>query len=340
MRVLIFEHLCGGGARGESLAGDTPSSGLAMWRALVDDFQAAGHEVVTTLDERLTDRAGDAETIIVHRREGLEDRLRQLADRVDAVVVIAPENRGILLSWYEALSQAPCRWLGCGRQAIELCADKYALARHWREHHVPTPPTFLVSACSSMKYMDEDASSRWVIKPRFGMGCEATRIQNSPLLSERSEDHEPMIAQPYMEGLAASVALIVHDEQARTLLPGRQLIERAERLVYTGGQVPLRDDWSHRAKTIARRATEGIPGLHGYIGVDLVLGKDASQDRAIEINPRLTMSYIALRRLCKTNLATAMLDSCAPLTWREQRLRFDAAGRVEGIAPEAVSAQP
>jgi predicted ATP-grasp superfamily ATP-dependent carboligase len=52
-----------------------------------------------------------------------------------------------------------------------------------------------------------------------------------------------------------------------------------------------------------------VPGLSGYFGVDLVLGEsaDGSQDRVIEINPRLTTSYLGLRRLARFNLAQALL---------------------------------
>ena len=52
-----------------------------------------------------------------------------------------------------------------------------------------------------------------------------------------------------------------------------------------------------------------MPGLLGYVGVDLVLGDaaDGSRDYAIEINPRLTTSYVGLRALADFNIAEAML---------------------------------
>ena len=52
-----------------------------------------------------------------------------------------------------------------------------------------------------------------------------------------------------------------------------------------------------------------LTGAVGYLGVDLVLGADAagSGDRVIEINPRLTTSYVGLRESLDGNLAAAML---------------------------------
>jgi len=80
---------------------------------------------------------------------------------------------------------------------------------------------------------------------------------------------------------------------------------------------------------LARRAVECVPGLLGYVGVDLVLGaaEDGSRDFAIEINPRLTTSYLGLRQLAKSNLAEAMLSVAAGTTpdlkWRQEPVEFD-----------------
>jgi predicted ATP-grasp superfamily ATP-dependent carboligase len=73
---------------------------------------------------------------------------------------------------------------------------------------------------------------------------------------------------------------------------------------YHGGSVPIPPELSIRARSVASAAIASIPGLFGYVGVDVLLGE---QDMAIEINPRLTTSYIGLRQLSKTNLAEAML---------------------------------
>ena len=51
-----------------------------------------------------------------------------------------------------------------------------------------------------------------------------------------------------------------------------------------------------------------IPGLTGYVGVDLVLTEDSAL--LIEINPRLTTSYIALRQVTPVNLAKAISEAC------------------------------
>ena len=89
-----------------------------------------------------------------------------------------------------------------------------------------------------------------------------------------------------------------------------------------------------RAVRLAHAAIAGIEGLQGYVGVDLVLGAapDGTRDYAIEINPRLTTSYIGLRQLCRSNLAQAWLDVLdgrdVVLDWEEGPVEFRADGTV------------
>ena len=51
-----------------------------------------------------------------------------------------------------------------------------------------------------------------------------------------------------------------------------------------------------------------MPGLQGYVGVDLVLGEETCW--LIEINPRPTTSYVGLRRVIDLNMAAAIWHAC------------------------------
>jgi hypothetical protein len=92
------------------------------------------------------------------------------------------------------------------------------------------------------------------------------------------------------------------------LEPCKQRISEDGRLRYLGGQLPLREGLAERARTLGERALAAMPAATGYVGVDLVLGRapDGSEDAVIEINPRLTTSYIGLRSAVVGNLAQAM----------------------------------
>ena len=62
-------------------------------------------------------------------------------------------------------------------------------------------------------------------------------------------------------------------------------------------------------------------------------------DLAIEINPRLTTSYVGLRTLSQQNLMALLIDviegrPTQPPTYRSNSIRFDCEGRVRS-EPEA-----
>ena len=64
----------------------------------------------------------------------------------------------------------------------------------------------------------------------------------------------------------------------------------------------------------AQRIAEALPGLWGYVGVDLVLS--AAGPMVLEVNPRLTTSYAGLREAIGANPAAFVLqlrDSGAPM---------------------------
>jgi predicted ATP-grasp superfamily ATP-dependent carboligase len=73
-----------------------------------------------------------------------------------------------------------------------------------------------------------------------------------------------------------------------------------------------------------------LPGLRGYVGVDVVLTR--SEAVVIEVNPRLTTSYLGVRSAIEENVAALALAACAgklPAQPTARRLiRFSATGRI------------
>ena len=87
----------------------------------------------------------------------------------------------------------------------------------------------------------------------------------------------------------------------------RQFIEIGRPFSYQGSEVPLAGDKHQAAEKLAQRAATLVPGLKGYIGVDLLVANEGCY--VIEINPRLTTSYIGLRSVVNVNLAQAIWEA-------------------------------
>ena len=78
----------------------------------------------------------------------------------------------------------------------------------------------------------------------------------------------------YVPGLAASVAVLCGPAGDVPLAPCKQRISDDGRLRYLGGELPLAAGLAERATALAERAVAALPATVGYVGVDLVLGRD------------------------------------------------------------------
>lgn len=316
MRLFICEHTCYLEELDQQTSISLADEGWAMLAAVLADFAKLSEVEVTTLLSMPTSAwAGrfhahsepELARVQMHYCSAV-DRLEcfdALSQAADAVLMIAPEFDGILLSGCHRVKGLGVGWVGCEPTTIELVSDKARLNMHWLAHGVPTP-----------RLMSADCKGPCVAKPRTGAGSQATFF-----LPRAPTSHElyalaasvgwrgELIVQEYVSGTPASVSLLISPKQTIALMPSAQHIAKDGRFTYTGGTVPLVAHLRERASRLAHAAVGCIPGLRGYVGVDMVLGvaADGSQDYAIEINPRLTTSYVGLRRLCRTNLAECWL---------------------------------
>jgi tyramine---L-glutamate ligase len=282
-----------------------------MLAAITADFaRISDVQVTTILDQRLADRSLDPRIHVTHVAVDDESAVfRQLAAESDYALIIAPEFDGILHRRCEQALVAGARLLGPTPEAVALCSDKLALARHWHATGVPTPPTL------SRTTHTPPFSPPFITKPRFGAGSQGIDIIQAPHDRPGIDDDE--IIQPLIPGFAASVAFLIGPNQSVALPPCAQHLD--DGFQYLGGSTPIPADLASRATSIARSAIARVPGLYGYVGVDVLLGE---RDWAIEINPRLTTSYLGLHRLCEGNLADALLRVVrgdeVELSWREK----------------------
>ncbi len=317
MQVFVYEFASAAEGRGEPLPASIRAEGRAMFTAVRDDLGRVPGVWVVTLPVGAADE---------------EAAFRALARGADATLVVAPESDGILLRRCRWVEEAGGRLLGPSSAAVRLAGDKRALGQHWAARGVPSPPCEPVERAGRVTFPA-------VLKPRDGAGSQATFLVGRPedlegrLAAARAEGFDGRaVLQPFVPGTAASVAFLVGPRQTLALPPADQFLSSDGRFRYRGGRVPLPADLAGRATEVAWRAAAAVEGLRGYVGVDVVLGDaaDGSGDAVIELNPRLTTSYLGLRALASDNLAGVWLrvasgDDVTPPAWRPGEVAFRAA---------------
>ena len=327
VRVFVYEYLT---ARGTGRDPGSPEhslyrEGRAMRDAVVEDFRripgCEARIVGTDAGDTDHDRAFDA-----------------ALDWCEFCLAIAPETGMVLRDVCREVERRDRRLLGPSSSAVELTTRKDRLGECWERAGVPTPKSY-----GWNEWFAGRDTYPAVCKPRDGAGSAATFYLGSPnaakdlpgRLTSEGFSEQNTLFQPYIAGLPASVSFLVAGDTAVALPPTFQTLSTDGRFRYLGGTLPIPSGLADRATRLARRAIECVPGLFGYVGVDLVLGDagDGSSDYAIEINPRLTTSYIGLRRLAGFNIAGAMVSlaggaTLPEMSWKPGRVEFDAGDRV------------
>ncbi len=112
----------------------------------------------------------------------------------------------------------------------------------------------------------------------------------------------------YVPGTSVSVSALCGPRETKLLHPTGQVFDRSPFGNYIGGIFPLDPNIAGRASELAERTIEALPSTRGYIGIDMLISFDSrSQDCVVDINPRLTTSYLKLREIHPENLAIETL---------------------------------
>lgn len=320
-----------------------------MCESVSADFAAVETVQVTCLrDARFGDWAPNGyRSMDVGSREDRDAAFDRCAAEADWTLVIAPELGGALAERCRRVIERGGRLLGGSLACIDLASDKQATAEHLARSGVPVPHGVRFSLGQpwplSLRY-----PAVW--KPLDGAGSQGLWIVEHrdvplPAPEPRPGRLEELHLRPYSsphapreesrhaqrdEAIPASVSFLCGPGRHTPLPACRQHLTNDLR--YLGGSLPLTPALAERATMLATRAVATLPESLGFFGVDLILGAaaDGQDDLIIEINPRLTTSYVGLRAACRQNLAAAMLATVAgqvcEVSFRDQAIEFLADG--------------
>jgi predicted ATP-grasp superfamily ATP-dependent carboligase len=338
-RVFLYEFVTGGGcwslSNPQRPSGTLLTEGLAMVQSLAEDLLAIDDlELHVLADSRLPPFW--PEGCSAHEVNGKKDErhcLKSLAENCEITLVIAPEFDKILLTRCQWVASVGGTLFTPDDEFVELAGDKQKLADHLQAAGIPVPQSV---ALHDDEQLPQDFPFPAVLKPIDGAGSlDVNLVDSASELNAYRSARQLWRLETFKPGIPASVAVLCGPQHV-VLLPNQQLLTDDGTFNYLGGSWPLAAGDQERAVTLAARVVAALPATRGYIGIDLILGAkaDGSNDVVIEVNPRLTTSYVGLRRLARTNLAAAMLQVAQGLpvavTWREQALTYHVTGMPRG----------
>ncbi|MCZ7626603.1 MAG: hypothetical protein C3F12_02120 [Candidatus Methylomirabilota bacterium] len=318
MKIFVHECITAGGLGEGPVPATLLAEGRMMLQALLADLlDLQEHRLVVQVDRRYLPQLRPHPGLqIVDSRDGYHHTFRQMVVEADATFLIAPETDGRLEAITAIVERCGKLVVGSGTAGVKVAGNKMLTHRWLEEHGISTPETIHLRPVDDPLSIDRRLSYPVVAKPIDGVGCDGVFIAQRPSELERTAatarqttPGKDLLLQHYIDGVHASVSLLTDGSRSVPLTLNHQEIRGRSRLTYYGGCVPF----EHPLRTLAfHRAAEvvqAIPGLKGYVGIDLVLTDDDAV--VIEVNPRLTTSYVGLRKVLRQNLAALMLDAAA-----------------------------
>lgn len=239
------------------------------------------------------------------------------AAEVDLVWAIAPETDAILQRLCEAVP--PARWIGCSAAAIRLASSKTRTRARLAAHGLPVPAAWTPGQPSpglaQRTGIGPEDTRHWVLKPDDGAGSEHTRVfasfdparaaleaaleaadARTGIASAQggSSGESRWTLEAWVEGEALSLSLLCAAGRAEVLSVNRQRLTVATdgQLGYAGVDTGIEPP-TPPLQGLVDRIVVAMPGLAGFVGIDLVRQPDGSLC-IIEINPRLTCAYAGL----------------------------------------------
>jgi predicted ATP-grasp superfamily ATP-dependent carboligase len=241
-------------------------------------------------------------------------------EQVELVWLVAPESVGILLELselcYEKHDQGTL-FLGCGFDATLTGTSKPLCCEALQAANVHTLSVHAGEDLMQPDYFDDllkQDVSKWVAKPEDGAGCEGVQffesihdLKNWIALDGRYLHY---LAQPYQQGFAASFSMLCRNGKSWLLSCNRQHVKcEGNHFKLTGITVNGMLPYWQRFETIARKIAKMLPDALAYVGVDVIVDtEDNNKIYVIEINPRLTTSYVGLGEALACNPAKLVLD--------------------------------
>jgi predicted ATP-grasp superfamily ATP-dependent carboligase len=312
--VFVHEYITGGGWASENLSTNLVKEGGAMLHAILEDFRRWGRvKTVTTQDRRLSHFVFPADEVVLIPPEGYNAEFLRILNRCQAALIIAPETNRVLSQLSLMVEDAGVRLLGSKPSAIDLCSDKSAIYDLAFRSRLPVPHTIRATGLEAHAAAEE-IGYPVVIKPLVGVGCVGVSLaHDSQQLSSALEliaqeiTNEVILVQQYIKGIHASVSLLANHRGCLPLSLNLQNIQPGQPFRYLGGKIPLIHPLKDRAFSVVAQLVSKIEELQGYLGVDLVLTE--AETYFIEVNPRLTTSYLGLRQILRENLAELIWET-------------------------------
>ena len=289
-KILIYEYITGGGLLNEDLTSNLMFEARMILSSLIDSCNRSNkYDYRYFLDHRLTGMHSD-KSIVTHETKDLYNL--NLIKKFDYVLPIIPEINLDLLMYVKYLEKNKINKIISNSKTIEICSDKMKFYRYLNKYNLPIIPTY----CS---LNSKSNSKKYILKDKYGAGCSYVRIANKKDLKHHYSKDK--VIQPFIDGDNYSLSVFFGTDDYRLLTINQQHFDINNDMIKLRGlTINIHHKLYLNILSAISEIQECLPGLYGFIGIDILL-KD-KQIFIVEINPRITTSYVGLNKTIGCNM--------------------------------------
>jgi predicted ATP-grasp superfamily ATP-dependent carboligase len=246
------------------------------------------------------------------------------------IFIIAPEFSNILFELTKIARDHNKEVLSVNLEGIKLGTSKFKTYEFFKSFGVNTPKTYLIPSNNDLasnfilqKYIDLNRPI--VIKPDDGVGAEMIyyfkkKKQLNVFFKNPKKFIDPKrkyILQEYVKGKDSSISLIglSGDIQQTSALPhilsinfqNIQIKNFKQGSEYYGGYTPVENYEQIKQELMNILRLMDLTPFNSYFGIDFIKCKNSFY--LLEINPRLTTSYVGIRNIINKNIAEIIYAS-------------------------------
>ncbi len=326
-KIFIFEFVSGGGYNQVDIPLSLFCEGYAMLRTTIEDFKKLGFQIITLLDKRISHLARYLKTDMVKFVKPEDDYLKiytKCVKKSPFCFIIAPEFSKHLYNLTKIAKNLNKKILSIDLSGVWLGTSKLETYKYFIANKVNTPKSYKIPLKGGKMDVDfilqkfEQFDCSLIMKPEDGAGSELiyhfTTKDQILQLFERAKANldiaRSYIVQEFIDGDDLSISIInrTTSEKINTMdqiilsinAQNVQNIDSDKDSLYLGGFTPVENYKVLKKKFEKILKSMDLTSFQGYFGIDFIKKADNSI-HFIEINPRLTTSYIGIRNILDFN---------------------------------------
>jgi predicted ATP-grasp superfamily ATP-dependent carboligase len=277
----------------------------------------SGIELVVMLDSRVNGSINTTgfDTVIIRPEQNSHEEFARLALHCDAVWPIAPEFDGILQTLCQTVELSGKSLLTSPASAVAITGSKWNTYQHLKQHHIATVPTRMFTRAAWISDAQQLAQElnptrkveQWLVKPVDGVGC-----ADSYILTDR-HDFEQMrsrkgqyVIQPHIQGKKTSLSCLFKQGSGWLLCVNLQHNNIINQQYHLSKIIVNHHPDLSAYQDLVDNIAHALPELWGYVGIDLI--ETPEHIFVLEINPRLTTSFVGINAALGINVAENVLQ--------------------------------